>query len=1470
MRSRSLLALALWPISYASAQGVIATFAGSEWVFGADGRPGGEAPLGEITGVALDGAGNVYIADPQNHLVFRVTPAGVLSIFAGSGLPGFTGDGGPAAGASLNSPTAVALDASGNVYIADTNNHRVRRVSAPGIITTFAGNGRLGFRGDNGPATSAEMVGPTLLAVDAQGGVSIYDSGNQRIRIVAPNGIIRTTVGNGQRGFGGDGGPAIQATLGFLRGIAIHPDGSLLISDSTNNRIRRVSGGVINTVAGTGVAGFGGDGGPATGAILRSPSGIAVHPGGGIFFLDSSNERIRRFPLGGTIATIAGNGAATFGGDGGPPLQASFFLPSGIAIDAAFTIFVADTGNSRVRRITPTLVTTFAGNGRYRAPADGVPATSTFLNQPRGVAVDPNGSVYIADGGNSAIDRVGPDGIVRIFARGSFNPPPFLATPEGIACDRQGNVYVTDVSVAEVSRLSPDGVRTAIAGTRSGGFSGDNGPATAAQVNFPEGIAVDANGVVYLADTRNHRIRRIQNGIITTIAGNGTAGFAGDGGQGPAASLNSPRGISVGANGNLYWVEPTNRRVRTLDRNGRITTFAGTGATGSTPDGDTALNTVLNFPLATAVDAAGNVYIADAGSSTVRRVSNGIVTTIAGTALKLGFAGDGGPATSAQINTPSGLAVDGAGNVYITDNGNHRVRVVLAAAQSFTASPAQLSFTARSGGSPTSEQSIAVNGPSGLAFTAAVNPAAQSWLRVTPDQGAMPATVRVRVDPSQLPAGARNATITITAPNATPATRTVDIAVALDPAEPPRLDVDPASLTYAFARGSTATSQQIAVLNRGGGNLDFTASAATTSGGGWLAVAPTAGRSTPSSPATLTVVANPGTLAPGTYSGRVAVASPATGESKIVTVTMTISAVQQTILLSQTGLTFTAVVNGGQVLSQNFGVLNIGSGVMNWTTRATTLSGGAGWLIVNPASGSTDASSLSVPLVDVAIDAAGLAPGDYYGQIEVASTTAENSPQIVSVVLNVLAAGANPGPVVRPTGLIFTAFAGGDSPGAQSVLVANVTAAPTTFASGRLTLDRADWFLHAPTDATVPPGAPVRIVVQPSAGGLTPEIRRGVLTLLFGDGSVRNVNLLFVLVSGAPGAGARAADGDCVPTRLLPVFTQLTNEFNVPAAWPAPIEARVVDDCGVPMTSGSVVASFSNGDPPLVLAPLKDGRWSGTWQPRGASGAQVTVTVGAESGALRGSAQITGGLRANPNPPAIGAGAVVSAASQSAQAPPAPGSLVTIYGSRLSDAFMIAPSLPLSTSLGGTLVTLAGRPLPLAFVSENQINALLPYDVPVNTRLQLLVRRGTSYTAPEPVLVAPAQPAIFSFDLTGVGQGHIYVASATGAQTMAGPAAPARAGDVLVIYCAGLGAVNPPVGAGQPAPSSPLARTASPVTLTIGGVEAEVFFSGLAPTFAGLYQVNAIVPPGVAPGDAVAAVLNVAGQSSPPVTMAVR
>jgi len=230
----------------------------------------------------------------------------------------------------------------------------------------------------------------------------------------------------------------------------------------------------------------------------------------------------------------------------------------------------------------------------------------------------------------------------------------------------------------------------------------------------------------------------------------------------------------------------------------------------------------------------------------------------------------------------------------------------------------------------------------------------------------------------------------------------------------------------------------------------------------------------------------------------------------------------------------------------------------------------------------------------------------------------------------------------------------------------------------------------------------------------------------------------------------------------------------------------------------------------------------------------------------------------------------VSAASFAPLTPIAPGAIVSIFGERLAERSSTSTDFPLPADLAGTQVLLAGRQIPLLYADEGQVNAMIPYDVAVNTQHQIVVRRGTSATTPEPVTVAPAAPAVFSTDGTGKGQGHVYIARSGTEQVLADGGNPARAGDVLVIYCAGLGATDPPVAAGMPARADPLAHTATPITLRIGGVEAEVFFAGPTPGFTGLYQGNAFLPPGVAPGDAVPVVITVAGQVSPEVTMAVR
>jgi uncharacterized protein (TIGR03437 family) len=312
----------------------------------------------------------------------------------------------------------------------------------------------------------------------------------------------------------------------------------------------------------------------------------------------------------------------------------------------------------------------------------------------------------------------------------------------------------------------------------------------------------------------------------------------------------------------------------------------------------------------------------------------------------------------------------------------------------------------------------------------------------------------------------------------------------------------------------------------------------------------------------------------------------------------------------------------------------------------------------------------------------------------------------------------------------------------------------------------------------------------------------------------------------------------------------------------------VTDDCGSPSRTGSVVTSFSNGDPPLNLASQQDGHWSATWAPQNARSSSMVVTVIAQQPAanLQGTVQIGGSVPANPEIPAVGA--MVSSGSYSSQTSPSPGELVSIFGVKLADGIEFASTLPLKTQMQGGLLALGGRPLPIVYTSPNQVNAILPYGITPGMTYQLIATRGNRLSVPQSVTVVAAEPAIFSIDSSGKGQGDIFVYHSATEQILAAPGQPAQAGDILIIYCAGLGSVDPLIDAGVAVDR--LIQTANPIGLTIGGVQAQVLFSGLTGGLTGLYQVNAKMPDGVNPGDAVPVVLTLGNISSPPVSMAVR
>jgi len=600
--------------------------------------------------MAADSIGNIYVADSGNDTIRKITPSGVVTTLAGSTGQQGSSDGTGSA-ARFCQPLGVAVDVVGNVYVADTGNYTVRKVTQGGVVTTLAGTPGVPNADERGGAFDS----PTGIAVDPLGNVYVADTGNNAVFKITPAGSVMVFAGNtGEFGLGGySDGTGTAAQFKSPYGLAFDGSGNLFVADTGNVVIRKISpAGVVTTVAGTA-------GTPGNTPLFDGPSAVAVDGAGNVYVVDSSNCTIRKVTTSGLVTTLAGT-AGVVGSANGVGTAAQFLSPIGVAVDNLGNVYVAD--NDAVRVIsTSGAVSDFAGAPAY-GHNDGTGAAAQFEG-PMGLAVDASGTLYVADNQNNRIRMITPDGVVTTLA-GSID------SPAGLALDRKGNIYVS-TGDSTICKVTAAGVVTTLAGKKGSSGSAD-GTGSAALFDDPWGLAVDDSGNIYVADTYNYTIRKVtQSGVVTTLAGQaGKSGYLD--GAGSAAQFNMPAGVAVDSSGNVYVAEWFNDTIREIAPGGDVTTMAGSGGKNGSADG---VGSAARFfdPSDVAVDEAGNVYVADTFNETIREITpSGVVTTLAGGAAKGGSAD--GTGSMASFNQPWGVAVDSSGNLYVSDSGDNLIR----------------------------------------------------------------------------------------------------------------------------------------------------------------------------------------------------------------------------------------------------------------------------------------------------------------------------------------------------------------------------------------------------------------------------------------------------------------------------------------------------------------------------------------------------------------------------------------------------------------------------------------------------------------------------------------------------------------------------------------------------------------------------------------------------------------------------
>jgi YVTN family beta-propeller protein len=566
---------------------------------------GGSDNASVISTQSLTVVGTINVGSPAG-----VGVMGTVKVSTVAG--GYVGDGPSALNAAIGGPYSSVYDSAGNLYISDFFMNRIRKVTPTGVISTYAGNGICGYSGENVKSTKAMVCAPNGLVLDSAGNLIFGDSTLRIRKIDHTSGNMTTIAGNGVFGYTGDGGPALSAEIGQPFQLAYDSAGNLYFDQVGNCVVRKIdTTGKITTLAGTGTCGYNGDGITATTAQLNFPRGVTVDTSGNVYIGDTINHRVRKVTPAGIISTFAGTGNPGYSGDGGPATSANVGNPHGLAVRNG-VLYISNAGRSRFRSVdlSTNIINTYAGSfGGY-------------------------------DGDNHALLAT------------EFNGHLFMLF------DSSGNPVFDDAFNGRVRKAT-----SGIVNTIAGGYLGDGAKATAAAMVLPEALAIDKSGNLYIADYAGNRVRKVSAGTISTLAGNSINGYSGDGGLGTNAMVNAPQGVTVDSLGNVFFADTNNGVIREVNTSGTISTFA--------------TNANFNYLLQMATDAANNLYVADNGACVVWKITpTAVVSVFAGVLNTCGYNGDGITATTAQLNAPYSVALDTSGNLFIADNGNNRVREV--------------------------------------------------------------------------------------------------------------------------------------------------------------------------------------------------------------------------------------------------------------------------------------------------------------------------------------------------------------------------------------------------------------------------------------------------------------------------------------------------------------------------------------------------------------------------------------------------------------------------------------------------------------------------------------------------------------------------------------------------------------------------------------------------------------------------